>query len=78
MADTDGEDRRYAVRRKRKLDPKQEHAFWIAAGRGSTLRALAAGYGVGHETAARIVREDVALRQPLAPELDFPAVALAD
>ncbi len=67
MADPDGEERRYAVPRNRKLDPKQEHAIRIAA-----------GYLVGHETAARILREDVAPRQPLAPELDSPAVTLAD
>ncbi len=60
MADPDGEERRYAVPRKRKLDPKLEHEIRVAAGRGSSRRTLAAKHGVSHQTIASILRANVA------------------
>ena len=55
MAAPDGEERRYAAPRERKLDSEQEHAVRVAASRGSSLRALAANHGVSHQTVAYIV-----------------------
>ena len=55
MADPDGEERRYAGPRERKLGSEQEHAIRVAASHGSSFRDLAADHSVSHQTIASIV-----------------------
>jgi len=57
MGELDGEERRYAAPRARKLSPQHEALIRTAASRGATLRQLAAEHGVSHVTVARIVRD---------------------